>query len=75
MTSSQSSLTDQQCAEIQAWAQGITAKTGREPAIVVDRDKEPGAPMFHAGELVVHPEDYLALQRWGDRQLPLRWFA
>lgn len=64
------SLTDEQCAEIAAWARGRAAAAA-PPRVVVDFDRVPGSPLKAPGPLVgslhVHPEDYLALQRWSDR--------
>lgn len=68
--STQSSLTDEQCAEIVAWAQGIAA-TGPPPRIIVSRWHKPGGPERTPTALYAHPEDYLALKRWGDKQA--RW--
>lgn len=62
------SLTDEACAEIAAWAKERWAATGDKPAIVVDRDQEPGRPQFGHVTLHAHPEDYLALNRWAEAQ-------
>lgn len=73
MSSSQpSSQSDAQCAEIAAWAQGIAA-LGPPPRIIVSRWHKPGEPERTFTALYAHPEDYLALQRWGDRQARTPW--
>lgn len=65
-------LSDAQCAEIAAWAQGIAA-LGPVPRIIVSRWHTPGEPERTATALYAHPEDYLALKRWGDRQARTPW--
>lgn len=64
------SLTDKQCADIAAWAKTRWAATGDRPAIVVDRDKEPGRPqaLHNSDTLYAHPADFLALVRWAEAQ-------
>jgi hypothetical protein len=62
-------LTDEQCAEIAAWAQ----REFPPPRVVVEREMcAPGEPRKVPGPLVaslhVHPEDYWALRDWADRQ-------
>lgn len=63
----QSRLTDEQCAEIAAWSRAIAA-TGPPPRIIVSRWHAPGKPERTPTVLYAHPEDYLALKRWGDKQ-------
>jgi len=70
---SQSSLTDAQCAEIAAWSKSVEARIGEAPAIKAEHDRIPGQPVMASRTLFAHPEDYLALQRWADRQEPLGW--
>lgn len=61
------SLTDEQCAEIAAWSRRIAA-TGPAPRIIVSRWRRPGDPERTSCALYAHPEDYIALKRWADRQ-------
>jgi hypothetical protein len=61
------SLTDKQCAEIAAWSRNLAA-SGPPPRVIVSRWHRPGEPDRTPTALYVHPEDYLALQRWADRQ-------
>lgn len=61
-------LTDQQCAEIAAESKRREYLYWHPPRIVVEYDRVPGQPTWTEDTLLAHPEDYLALQRWADRQ-------
>lgn len=66
------SLSDERCAEIAVWAQSRWPP----PRIVVEREMiAPDETRIVEGPLVdtlyVHPEGYMALMRWSDRQAPL----
>jgi hypothetical protein len=66
-------LSDERCAEIAKWVQSRFPP----PRIVVEREMlAPDETRVVEGPLVdtlyVHPEGYLALRRWADRQALLR---
>lgn len=67
------SLTDAQCAEIAEWAKGVQARGTRMAEIKVDQSIPAGDPVMASRTLFAHPEDYMSLIHWGDRQAVWIW--
>ena len=66
------SLTDERCAEIAREAATHELALGRKPRVIVQREREPGAPQWSEDEdglpiFLAAPADYHALLLWAHR--------